>query len=155
MEYFPGVLSSAESDRLAARIRAHLARVGYGLWAVELVNRGGFIGFVGLSTPDFRAHFMPCTEIGWRIRFDQQGCGYATEAARAALRFGFERVGLDEIVSFTTRANTPSRHVMEKLGMERDPADDFEHPSLPAGHRLRPHVLYRLARERWEAPPLP
>ena len=150
MEHFPGTLTPAESDDLAARIGDHFAEHGFGAWAVEARGAAGFVGFVGLSIPRFRAHFTPCVEIGWRLAREHWGRGYAPEAARAALAFGFERLGLDQIVSFTVPANLKSRRVMEKIGMRRDPGDDFDHPSLPAGHRLRRHVLYRLNRAEWE-----
>jgi len=149
MEYFPRALDRAESDALAARIAAHFTRHGFGLWAVEAPGRAEFIGFVGLAVPSVHAHFMPAVEIGWRLAPEHWGSGYATEAARAALAFGFRALGLDEIVSFTVPANWRSRRVMERLHMKHSPADDFEHPALPAGHRLRPHVLYRLARGEW------
>jgi ribosomal-protein-alanine N-acetyltransferase len=144
MEHLPAVLSRAESDALAARIRAELTERGFGLWAVELPGEAGFIGFTGLALPRFEAHFTPCVEVGWRLARAHWGRGYATEAARAALAHGFGALGLDEVVSFTAVGNARSRHVMQKLGMTRDPADDFEHPGLPPGHPLRRHVLYRI-----------
>jgi RimJ/RimL family protein N-acetyltransferase len=144
MEHFPGTLTRRESDELVDRIEAGFAENGFFLWAVELRASGEFIGFTGLAAPGFEAHFTPAVEIGWRLARSAWGHGYATEAARAALEFGFEEVGLKEIVSFTTPLNRRSRAVMERLGMSHDPADDFEHPSLPPGHPLRPHVLYRL-----------
>jgi len=148
MEHFPGVLSRAESDAMVDRIEAQFDEVGYGLWAVETPDEAPFIGFVGLSVPKFQAHFMPAVEIGWRFDRTYWGRGFATEAARAALADGFGRVGLTEIVSFTAPANVRSIRVMDRLGMTHNPADDFEHPTLPEGHRLRRHVLYRLSRER-------
>jgi RimJ/RimL family protein N-acetyltransferase len=143
MEFFPKPLDRAESDALAARIRDHFARRGFGLWAVEVPGIADFIGFVGLAVPGFEAHFTPCVEVGWRLAREHWGRGCATEAARAALEFGFLRLGLDEIVSYTVPANRRSRGVMERLGMTRAPADDFDHPLLPEGHPLRRHVLYR------------
>ncbi len=147
--YLPGPLSQAESDALAARIRRHFDERGFGLWAVEVPGVAPFVGFVGLSVPTFEAHFTPCVEVGWRLARAHWGRGYATEAAGAALTFGFSDVGLDEVVSFTVPHNRPSRRVMQRLGMRRDPAEDFEHPSLPEGHPLRRHVLYRLHRDHW------
>jgi RimJ/RimL family protein N-acetyltransferase len=146
MEFFPRPLDRAESDARAARIRDHFARHGFGLWAVEVPGVADFIGFVGLSVPDFEMPFMPCVEVGWRLAHEHWGQGYATEAARAALDFGFRRLALDEIVSFTVPANRRSRGVMERIGMTRTPADDFDHPALPEGHPLRRHVLYRAIR---------
>jgi RimJ/RimL family protein N-acetyltransferase len=144
MEFFPGVLSRSQSDALVDRIEAHFSKHGFGPFAAELRATGEFIGFTGLSAPSFKAHFTPCMEIGWRLARDYWGRGLATEAARAVLHHGFETLLIDEIVSFTTPANLRSRRVMEKIGLTRDPADDFDHPGLPEGQRR--HVLYRLAR---------
>jgi RimJ/RimL family protein N-acetyltransferase len=146
MEFFPRPLDRTESDALAARIRNQFARSGFGLWAVEVCGVAPFIGFVGLSVPSFEAHFTPCVEIGWRLAREFWGRGYATEAARAALDFGFHRLELEEIVSFTVPANRRSRSVMERLGMTHSPDDDFENPRIPQGHPLRHHLLYRMAR---------
>jgi RimJ/RimL family protein N-acetyltransferase len=144
-EYFPATLSREESDAAAERIDAHFDEHGFGLWAVEISGVASFAGFVGLCTPRFEAHFTPCVEIGWRLAASHWGCGYATEAARAALDFGFEALGLDEIVSFTVPTNAPSRRVMERIGMSHNEADDFDHPLVAEGHPLRRHVLYRIA----------
>jgi RimJ/RimL family protein N-acetyltransferase len=149
MEYFPSSLSREDSDAFAGRIRAHWAQHGFGSWAVERLEDGTFVGIVGLSHPRFQAHFTPCVEVGWRLAAPCWGKGYATEAAKAALRFGFERFGLDQIVSFTVPQNRRSRRVMEKLGMSRSEADDFDHPNVPEGHPLRRHVLYRIQRAAW------
>lgn len=149
MGFLSRALTREESDALVDRILAHWAEDGHGLWAVEIRDAGRFIGFVGLTPPNFEAAFTPCVEIGWRLAADAWSRGYATEAARAALRFGFEELGLAEIVSFTVPDNVRSRAVMERIGLRRDPADDFLHPNLPEGHRLRQHVLYRLRREEW------
>lgn len=151
MEFMPGLLGTAESDAMADRIEQHFRRQGFGLWAVEVLGGPKFIGFVGLMVPSFEAHFTPCVEIGWRLARDAWGHGYATEAAREALRFGFEEAQLREIVSFTVPANIRSRQVMERLGMVRDPGEDFDHPRLPEGHPLQRHVLYRLSRSHWAA----
>jgi RimJ/RimL family protein N-acetyltransferase len=146
MEFFPAALSRVESDALASRIEAHFDKHGFGLWAVEIPDVTSFAGFIGLSVPSFEAPFTPCVEIGWRLAAAHWGLGYATEGARAVLDFGFEELGLAELVSFTVPGNVRSRRVMERIGMAHDPADDFDHPELPDGHRLRRHVLYRMAR---------
>lgn len=145
MEHFPALLSREESDAIAARIQSHFDEHGFGLWAVEIPGVTPFAGFVGLAIPRFEAHFTPCVEIGWRLAAEYWGQGYATEGARAAAKFGFQVVGLKEIVSFTAQQNLRSRRVMEKLGMTHNPGENFDHPVLPEGHRLRRHVLYRLA----------
>ena len=144
MEYLPSVLSPEESDVLAARIDSSFDQHDFGLWVVEIEGVVPFAGFVGLSIPRFEAPFTPCVEIGWRLAHAYWNQGYASEGARAALRFGFETLRLAEIVAFTVPSNLRSRRVMEKIGMTRDPADDFDHPAIPAGHPLRRHVLYRI-----------
>ncbi len=144
MEFMPRCLERAECDAIVGRIRDHFARRGFGWWAVETRDGGAFIGFVGISVPRFEAHFTPCVEVGWRLARAHWGRGYATEAARAAIAFGFEQAGLDEIVSFTAAINARSQAVMRRLGMTRDPAEDFDHPALPKTHRLCRHVLYRI-----------
>ena len=150
-EFLGGPLDRAASDALVDWILARWDSDGHGLWAVERVEDERFLGFVGLATPSFEAAFTPCVEVGWRLAREAWGRGYATEAARAALRFGFVELDLREIVSFTTAANVRSRAVMERLGMTRDPADDFDHPSFPEDDPIRPHVLYRLGRDAWRA----
>jgi len=144
MELFPATLSRSESDALVDTILDRWARGRPSLWAVEVPGRDPFIGFVGLLEPSFHAQFTPCVEIGWRLGAAHWGHGYAPEGARAALEFGFEVLGLDEIVSFTSASNVRSRRVMEKIGMTHDPADDFDHPKVPLDHPLNRHVLYRL-----------
>lgn len=150
MRHFPSTQDRASSDAMADRIEAAFDDLGYGLWAVEVPGVAPFAGFVGLAVPRFEAHFTPAVEVGWRLAAWSWGRGYAPEAARAVLAFGFEDVGLDEVVSMTTERNLPSRRVMEKLGMTRDPADDFDHPSFPDWDGRR-HVLYRLTADRWRA----
>ena len=150
MEHFPAVLSRDETEAAVERIVDHFDVHGFGLWAVEAPEVADFIGFVGLAVPRFEAHFTPCVEIGWRLAKDYWGRGYATEGARAALAFAFDTLRLEEVVSFTVPGNERSRGVMEKLGMERDPGDDFDHPLLPKGHAIERHVLYRLRRDRRE-----
>jgi len=144
MEFFPAPLSRQESDLSLERIKAHFHNHGFGLFAAELRRNPGFIGFIGLSVPDFRTHFTPCLEIGWRLAAEHWNQGLATEGARRVAQYAFENLCARELVSFTVPANLRSRRVMEKLGMTYDPADDFEHPKLPEGHPLRRHVLYRL-----------
>lgn len=146
MRYFPAVLSRAESGRLVDRIEAHFEKHGFGLFAAELLSERAFIGFVGLSIPDFEAPFTPCVEIGRRLAAAYWNQGLATEAAQSVLKHGFGSLRLEEIVARTVPANLASRRVMEKIGMTRRSEDDFDHPKLPEGHPLRRHVLYRVSR---------
>ena len=146
MRHFPAPLTRAQSDAFVDRIEVGFELHGYGLWAVERIDTGSFIGFVGLSDISYDAHFTPATEIGWRLARDAWGRGFATEAARAVLRTAFGTLTLDEIVSCTAVANLPSRRVMERIGMSHDAADDFDHPNVAASSPLARHVLYRIRR---------
>lgn len=143
MEFYPKCLTREESDALIRRIDGHFERHNFGLYAVELREEPGFIGYIGLAHVEFQTSFTPCAEIGWRLAAAHWGKGLATEGARAAARYGFESLGLDEIVSFTVPANLRSRRVMDKIGMAY--SGEFDHPNLPEDHPLRRHVLYRLS----------
>ncbi len=146
MEHLPSLLTREQSDALVRRHQAGLAAGRPGLFAVERRDTGAFIGFIGLAVPAFEAAFTPCVEIGWRLAAPAWGHGFATEGARAVLAHAFETLEVDEVVSFTARANLRSQTVMKRIGMRTDPAENFDHPSLPEGHPLRPHVLYRRKR---------
>jgi len=144
MRYFPRLLDRIESDAIVEWTEASFDERGYGVWVVERRSDDAFLGFTGLSLPTFEAAFTPCVEVGWRLRSNAWGHGYATEAGREALRFGFDELRLAEILSWTSATNHPSIRVMERLGMHRDPTGDFDHPGVPVGSPLRPHVLSRL-----------
>lgn len=148
MRYFPALLTVEETAALVETIEECFRTNGYGLWAVEIGTGGPLAGFVGLSPVGIPYPFAPAVEVGWRLARPCWGQGFATEAATASLRFGFDKVGLDEIVSFTSVVNDRSRRVMERIGMNRNPTDDFDHPMLPDGHPLRRHVLYRVRSDR-------
>lgn len=145
MEHFPSTLTPQQSDEFFDRMRHHLDRHGWGLWAVEVIEAGEFIGFVGLwpaGFDPFRSEEV--VEIGWRLAQSAWGHGYATEAAQAALRHAFDVLELPEVVSSTAATNLRSRAVMERIGMSRDRSSDFDHPLIPEGHPLRRHVVYRI-----------
>lgn len=152
--YFARELDAVETDKMIATIEAHFERHGFGLWALapgDADRADELLGFVGLDVIPYRAHFTPAVELGWRLRRSAWGHGYATEGARAAVRFAFERCGVDELVAMTVPANRRSRAVMERLGMSCGRDEDFEHPLIEPGNALRRHVLYRLTAERWRA----
>jgi RimJ/RimL family protein N-acetyltransferase len=151
MRFLGPLLTREQSEAHVDRLEAHFAEHGFGRWVVEARGVAEFAGWVGLQLPKPELPFGPCVEIGWRLAAEFWGRGYATEAARAALRFGFEQRALGEIVAFTTRDNAASRAVMERLGMRRDERGDFEHPALAPSDPLRPHVLYRLSRSAWDS----
>jgi RimJ/RimL family protein N-acetyltransferase len=151
MQYFPSILTPEQTQKMIEKIEEGFSKKGFGLWAIETNQTKEFVGFAGLSEPSFSAHFTPCTEIGWRIASKFWGQGYAPEAAREILKDAFKRLNLPEVVSFTAKANSNSIRVMRKLGMIRDPKDDFNHPAVEANSRLAEHVLYRLSKKQWLA----
>lgn len=144
MEFFPALLTRAQSDVMIDIVRSAIAERGWSFWALERKDTGEFIGFTGLHIPRADLPFSPCVEIGWRLSFAHWGRGYATEAAKGAVDVGFNRLGLEEIVSFAGVGNRRSRAVMERLKMKE--SGTFEHPGLPEGSHLRLHGLYRLSR---------
>lgn len=149
MEYFPGLKTKEESDHFVSLMFHHIEKYGWGFWAVSLADTEEFIGFIGLENVHFKTGFTPAVEIGWRLAFKHWGKGYATEGALASLRYGFEMLKLDKIVSFTAVANMRSRAVMERIGMH-DVKRDFDHPKLQEGHPLRRHVLYQISDRDWQ-----
>jgi RimJ/RimL family protein N-acetyltransferase len=155
MKYMPAPLDRAGSDEMIERFTGHFAEFGFGIWAVEERASEQLLGFVGLARLRFDSalstagpplDLTSCVEGAWRLAAGHHNRGYATEAARAALEFGFERVGLAEIIAFTSTDNRPSLRVMAKLGMTHDPDEDFVHPRMPADHPLQPMLLHRRAR---------
>ncbi|MFO1019273.1 MAG: GNAT family N-acetyltransferase [Planctomycetales bacterium] len=150
MEHFPSLVSREESDAMIERIGQRFAEQGFGLWALERKDNGEFIGFTGLNVPRFEEWFTPCVEIGWRLAFEAWGQGFASEAARRALAYGFEAVHLEKIVSFTSIPNVRSQRVMQRIGMRHEPAWVFEHPSVSEGSPLRTHLLYEIRREQFD-----
>lgn len=144
MKYFPKHLSYDESKAFIQKSNSILSEKKFGLWAVEIKNSKEFIGFIGLAVPTFEARFMPCTEIGWRLKASAWGHGYASEGARQVLQYAFVNLGMNEVVSFTAKINEPSWKVMERIGMKRNAEEDFDHPKVEKGHLLERHVLYRI-----------
>jgi RimJ/RimL family protein N-acetyltransferase len=143
MADFPKLLSRAESNAIIDASEKKRERTGFGFSAVTSLD-GEFLGMCGLNVPGFVAPFTPCVEIGWRFTRGAWGSGYASEAARAWLAYGFDEKALREIVSFTAVTNMRLEALMRRIGMIRDAAGDFLHSSLAPDHRLAPHVLYRI-----------
>lgn len=147
MKYFPAIADRQQTLELIKRIMTHQEKYGYSLYAVEIKSSAELIGFVGLlhrTKEEFDAHFMPSTEIGWRLSSLHWNQGYATEAALAVLDYAFNQLNLKEVVSFTVLQNKASRRVMEKIGLHHSAEDDFDHPKLAKDSPLCRHVLYRL-----------
>jgi len=154
MEFYPSTLTRGESDALAAKFQREFKERGYGFWAIEVPGIADFIGYVGLNYWNLEVKFAPCIDIGWRLDPSFWGYGYATEGAEASLHYGFKILGFSEIVSMAVIDNTRSKHVMERLGMKTDPAENFEHPKVPKGSRFSWRVLYRLSAKDWELKPV-
>lgn len=154
MQHFPRTLTLAESDGVIQRFRNRWAGDGICFGAVERRSDGAFVGMVGLSRVRFGqpGPLEGALEMGWRIARPFWGQGYATEAARGWLAHGFGALDADEIVAFAVPANHRSLAVMRRLGMHADPTRDFNHPSLPDGHPLQPHVVHAITRAGWSQP---
>ena len=148
MEYFPSTLSESESEIMMQSISSKIETNGWGFWALEFKATHDFIGFVGINHPTANLPFNPCIEIGWRLFKQHWGKGYATEAALAAMRFAFEHLSINEVVSFTSVRNKRSQAVMRKLNMT-DTKENFMHPSVPAGDELQEHVLFKITEAEW------
>ena len=142
MRYFPGTLDPAQTELLYRNILQEFADYGYGLYAAEEKQSGSFMGFIGFHWARFEADFCPCVEIGWRLAKEFWNRGYATEGASACLEHGAAELGFDKIYSFTSVNNLASQRVMQKLGMTLE--QYFDHPAVPDGHALKPHVCYRI-----------
>ena len=140
-------MDRAASDAWIIQMQAHHHKHGFCQWAVERPGQVSLIGAVGLNWVPHKTPFTPAVEMGWRLAHPYWGQGYAFEAALAVIDDAFGRIGLDEIVAYTVPANRRSWGLMERLGMRRDPKEDFDHPACPEGHPLRRHVLYRLSRQ--------
>jgi RimJ/RimL family protein N-acetyltransferase len=150
MEHFPALLSREESDAFLAKLRVGQPERGLGTWAMEVPGVAPFVGVFMCKQPGVDLPAQPCVEVGWRMAVPYWGQGYVTEAGHAVLRYAFDTLHLGEIVSFTATTNHRSMRVMERLGLHHDPAASFDYPTIPVGHRLRAHVLYRLGREEWQ-----
>lgn len=148
MEFFPSLLSQEQSNAMAHKCQTLIAKRGWGLWAAEIKVSGEFIGYVGLHEPEAQLPCSPCTEIGWRLHKQYWSRGYATEAAREVLRFGFQEICLNEIVSFTAVTNIRSWSVMERLGLIKT-NENFKHPNIAENHPLSEHLLYKVSHSDW------
>ena len=141
MRYFPSTLSDEQTESFYNRIQSEFERNGWGLYAVELKSNGTFIGYVGLHEIGFDADFTPGVEIGWRLAADYHNQGLATEAAKEVLKLA-KKKGLQRLYSFTSKQNSPSERVMQKIGMKK--VGEFNHPTLSPDSPLRTHVLYQI-----------
>jgi len=141
MRYLPATLSRGESAEQMAGFVRHWGERGFGLWAVEERASGEFIGFVGLMYHDDWPEGEHETEVGWRLSRPYWGRGLATEGALASVRYGFEELGLERIISVTLPENAASRRVMEKAGL-----------ALRGETRWKGHavVWYAIDRDGWE-----
>jgi RimJ/RimL family protein N-acetyltransferase len=149
MEYFPGLQDLEMTKNFIDKVNAHFENHGYSLYTTVRKDTNEFIGFIGLLIADFKAHFTPATEIGWRLSSNHWGQGFATEGAKAVLDYAFRELKIPEIVSFTAAGNAKSIRVMQKIGLQHNEADDFDPPKLDDESPLKRHVLYRLSREKY------
>jgi len=145
MEFFPSLLTREQTLAQISHITMAIAENGYGFFAVERKDTHQFIGFAGLNYVKFESDFTPCTEIGWRLSRENWGFGFATEAAKACLEFGFDKLNLNTIYAFTALNNARSENVMKKIGMQKQ--GTFDHPLVPADSPVRRHLLYKINRD--------
>ncbi len=150
MRFTPGLLTIEESNNQIAARRKEFENLGFCLWACELKSTGEFIGSVGLTIHDFKAHFTPAVGVGWKLVRNHWGKGYAIEAAAFVLQWAFSKQKLPEIVSITSLLNKKSIRIMEKLGMTHESKDDFYHPRVSKEHFFSRQVLYRMTLSQWE-----
>ncbi|AHE54193.1 GNAT family N-acetyltransferase [Sphingomonas sanxanigenens] len=140
------LLTPEQSDAVRERHRGYERSHGLGFFTVERRTDGAVIGFCGLKPGAPGTPIEGEVEIGWLFGADYWGQGYAVEAARAALGWGWATLAVPSIAAITTAANTASRRVMDRLGMVHVPADDFIHPLLAGDAALSAHVTYRVSR---------
>ena len=148
MRYFPKTLTESECREFMSKMSSLIREQGWGFWAVEIKASKEVIGFVGLNSPRTKLPFTPCVEVGWRLHKRYWGYGYATEAGKKSLEYGFTHLNLEEIVAFTTESNINSRKVMDRLGM-KNTGENFRFPELPLNHPLSEHVLYKVTKSEW------
>ncbi|MDE2489114.1 MAG: GNAT family N-acetyltransferase [Alphaproteobacteria bacterium] len=141
-----GTQAREQSDAMLERNREHLAAHGFGFWAIERKSDRAVVGLAGLLDMPDGFGPGPAIEAAWRLAPDAWGHGYATEAARAALDWGFAELQPPEIIAITAKMNLRSQAVMTRLGMRHEPARDFLHPRLAEDHPLRPHVTFSIRR---------
>lgn len=146
MRFLGPPLSRADSAAAARRQNALIDAIGYGFWAIERRADGAFLGFCGLKPGPEETPIVGLMEIGWRLRRDAWGLGYAREAAAASLAWGWANTAVNHIYAITVQANARSWGLMERLGMTRVVDRDFDHPGVPPGSPLRPHMVYQIAR---------
>jgi RimJ/RimL family protein N-acetyltransferase len=151
MQFFPSILNKRKSDDLAKKIQKELDEKKFGFWAIEVPNVAPFIGFAGLHIPEIKTDFTPCVEIGWRLDSNYWNKGYAIEAAKKVLEYGFLVLKLPEIVSFAPHIHERSRRIMEKLHMRYCHDENFYHPKYSKESPLNPFVLYRITKKEYES----
>lgn len=149
MEYFPKPLSREESAEFLERLLAHYDTHGYCYFATELLETGELLGFVGLAYQTYDADFTPAVDIGWRLKKEFWGKAYATEGAKRCLKYAFEELELEQVISTCPLVNKRSERVMKKIGMIK--MGEFEHPRLQENPELQPCVLYRITKKDWRS----
>lgn len=150
-EFFPSIGTRESTEKIIKKSITDFHEHSFSIYAVTLKSTGEMIGWCGLNIPTFEAHFMPAVEIAWRLASQHWNHGYATESAKAVLQYAFEKLKLNEVVSFTVPDNIRSRRVMEKIGLHHNFTDDFDHPKLEKLHPLCRHVLYRISKQEYES----
>ncbi|CAM3219998.1 GCN5 family acetyltransferase [Sphingomonas antarctica] len=142
------LMTREDSDAAIDRMMAYQAAHGHCFWPVERREDGMFLGFCGLKQGPDDTPIAGETEIGWRLRSDMWGRGYAREAAEATLAWGWAHLDRNSIYAITTPDNSRSWGLMERLGMTRRHDLDFDHPGVPDDSQLKAHLTYAASRPR-------
>ncbi|MDX1446597.1 GNAT family N-acetyltransferase [Lishizhenia sp.] len=148
MQYFPTLMTQEESKASIEKFNSQFQELGYTYYAVDELESGEFIGFIGLSWKDFESSFTPATDIGWRLKPSAWGKGYATEGAQRCLAYAFEVLKLEKVIAICPEVNTPSERVMQKIGMKLQGA--FKHPFLKDYPHLERCLCYAIASNEFQ-----
>jgi RimJ/RimL family protein N-acetyltransferase len=150
MRWLGGVRTRPEYDEIVDRLAGWQQSYGHTFWAVERKSDGELLGFCGLKIANGNnSSVLGETEVGWRLREDSWGQGYAREAATASLDFAFHELGRSRVIALTVEGNASSRGLMKRLGMRRREDLDYVDPGWPA--EMNPVIVYEISREEWHA----
>ena len=148
MRWLGGVLDAEGMAAQRARVEGCAALHGHCFWVVERKDDGEVLGFCGLKRADAPGSSVTgAVEVGWRLREDAWGKGYAREAAGAALDLAFDRFGAHEVVALTIAENEGSWGLMKRLGMRR--REELDYPDPRYDPPWRDTVVYSISRDEW------
>lgn len=145
MEHFPETLSKNEVRDLINKLKNHFSENGFTYYAAEVLETKEFIGMIGLAFQEYKTKFTPAIDIGWRLKRQAWGKGYATEGAKKCLEYGFSELAIKKIISVCTINNKKSENVMKKIGMTK--IGQFNHPELIKHPEYERHFCYEIVKK--------